>query len=115
MIEVTKNDSFNEMIVYRLGKDIPLMANECNKLLNEENNQADLILDIYHKLPIHKTCDLAFKGQDILELTTVTNAEIIGDIIDDITYQVITNQLENNYKDIKEFTMKLMEKKYGIK
>lgn len=115
LIEVTKNDSFNEMIVYRLGKDIPLMANECNKLLNEDNNQADLILDIYHKLPIHKTCDLAFKGQDILELTTVTNAEIIGDIIDDITYQVITNQLKNNYKDIKEFTMELMEKKYGIK
>jgi hypothetical protein len=50
-----------------------------------------------------------------LELTTLRNAEIIGDIIDDITYQVITNQLANDYEEIKKFTMKLMVNKYEKK
>ena len=89
------------------------MANSVNVLLNPVNNQEDLILKIDNSLPIHKTCDLKFKGQDIMELTTLQNAEIIGDIIDDITYQVITNKLKNDYDDIKKFTMELMESKYG--
>jgi tRNA nucleotidyltransferase (CCA-adding enzyme) len=113
LINVTENDKFNEMIIYRLGKDIPLMANSVNIVLNPNNNQEDLILSIDESLPIHKTCDLKFKGQDILRLTTLRNAEIIGDIIDDITYQVITNNLKNDYEKIKKFTMKLMENKYG--
>ncbi|MBI9009456.1 MAG: CCA tRNA nucleotidyltransferase [Tenericutes bacterium] len=113
LVTVTEKDKFNEMIIYRLGKDIPLMANSVNKVINPKNDQEDLILKIYEELPIYKTCDLAFKGQDILELTSERNAEIIGDIIDDITYQVITKQLANNYEDIKNFTMKLMENKYG--
>lgn len=112
---VTEADQFNEMILYRLGKDIPLMANSVNIILNPKNNQEVLIRKIYDNLPIYKTCDLVFKGQDILELTTLRNAEIIGDIIDDITYQVITNQLDNNYDDLKKYTLELMEKQYGIK
>ncbi len=112
---VTQADSFNEMIIYRLGKDIPLMTNSVNKLMNPDNDQEALINDIYDNLPIHKTCDLAFKGQDILELTTLRNAELIGDIIDDITYMVITHQLNNNYDDIKKYTLELMENTYDIK
>lgn len=113
LVTVTENDCYNEMIIYRLGKEIPLMANRVSKLLNPKNDQAKLIESIYEALPIRKTCDLKFKGQDILELTTLRNAEIIGDIIDDITYQVITNKLNNNYEDIKSYTLELMVKKYG--
>ncbi len=113
LISVTEKDYFNEMIIYRLGKDIPLMTNSVNRVINPENDQEELITKIYDELPIYKTCDLVFKGQDILELTTLRNAEIIGDIIDDITYQVITKQLANNYDDIKSFTMDLMRSKYG--
>ena len=113
LLEVTQNDSYNEMIVYRLGKDIPLMANNVQRLLNPANDQEKLIETIYEELPIKKTCDLKFKGQDILELTTINNAEIIGDIIDDITYQVITKQLKNDYNEIKDYTMKILENDYG--
>jgi len=115
LVSVTKNDTFNEMIIYRIGKDIPLMTNSVNTVLNPANDQEALILKIDKDLPIHKTCDLEFKGQDILELTTLRNAEIIGDVIDEITYQVITNQLKNDYEEIKNFTMKLMEHKYEKK
>jgi len=82
-------------------------------LLREDNDQSQLIMDIYQKLPIRKTCDLKFKGQDILELTSLRNAEIIGEVIDDITYQVITGQLPNEYIPLKKYTLNLLEKKYG--
>ena len=100
------------MIIYRLGKDIPLMANNVSRLINPDNDQEALIVNIYKSLPIYKTCDLKFKGQDILELTTLKNAEVIGDMIDDITYQVITNRLNNNYDDIKSYVMSLLENEY---
>lgn len=112
---VTEYDKFNEMMIYRLGQDIPLMANTVNQLMNPNNDQEALIKQIYEDLPIYKTCDLVFKGQDILELTTLRNAELIGDIIDDITYQVITKQLKNEYNELKDYTLQLMEEKYGIK
>ncbi len=115
LVSVSENDKFNEMIIYRLGTDIPLMTNSVNTVINPDNNQESLILKIDENLPIHRTCDLKFKGQDILELTTLRDAEIIGEIIDEITYQVITDQIKNDYEEIKKFTMKLMEHKYGKK
>ncbi len=113
LVTVTEEDTYNEMIIYRLGKDIPLMAAHVSRLLREDNDQSQLIMDIYQKLPIRKTCDLKFKGQDILELTSLRNAEIIGEVIDDITYQVITGQLPNEYIPLKKYTLNLLEKKYG--
>ncbi len=112
LVDVMQDDVYNEMIIYRLGKDIPLMANQISVMLDPKNDQAREISQIYDNLPIYKTCDLVFKGQDILELTTLRNAEIIGDIIDDITYQVITNQLPNEYEALKRYTLELMETKY---
>ena len=113
LVNVMENDKYNEMIIYRLGKEIPLMANSVSRIINQDNDQSKLINIIYNNLPIYKTCDLKFKGQDILELTTLRNAEIIGEIIDDITYEVITNKLPNDYDAIKDFTMQLLETKYG--
>ncbi|MCK4551311.1 MAG: CCA tRNA nucleotidyltransferase [Tenericutes bacterium] len=115
LITVTENDQFNEMIIFRLGKDLPLMANNISRLINPSNNQENIINQIYDNLPIYRTCDLKFKGQDILELSTLSNAEIIGDIIDDITYQVISGQINNDYQEIKNYTMKILEKKYEKK
>lgn len=109
LVSVTEDDNYNEMIIYRLGKDIPLMANNVSRIINQDNDQEKLIVSIYKNLPIYKTCDLKFKGQDILELTTLNNAEVIGDIIDDITYQVITNRLNNDYEEIKKYVMNLLE------
>ena len=112
LVTVTENDQFNVMIIYRIGKDLPLMANNISRLVNHSNDQKDLINQIYDDLPIYKTCDLEFKGQDILELSTLNNAEIIGEIIDDIIYQVISGQIKNDYKEIKNYTIGILEKKY---
>ncbi len=115
LVSVTEEDSYNELLIYRLGLDIPLMANEVSRLLDPKNDQVDLIKKIHNELPIRKTCDLAFKGQDILELTTLKNANTIGDIIDQLTYMVISKQLPNDYQALKKYTLELMENLYEEK
>lgn len=113
LVNVMENDVYNEMIIYRLGKDIPLLANRVSMLLDPSNDQSQRIRDIYKALPIKHTCDLAFKGDDILRLTELKNAEIIGDIIDELTLQVITRQLPNDYEALKSYTMHILENTYG--
>jgi tRNA nucleotidyltransferase (CCA-adding enzyme) len=109
LVEVTKNDYFNPMIIYRLGKEISLKANQVSQVIDKNNDQEKLINAIYDNLPIHKTCELKFKGQDILELTDIKNAEIIGEIIDELEYQVINKQIENDYEQLKAVADRLME------
>lgn len=104
LVEVTQNDEFSGLAIYSLGLEICLLANEVNRLLNPANDQKQFIKTFYESLPIHKTCDLAFKGQDILALTDLKNAFKIGDIIDDLVYQVITRQINNDYEELKKYT-----------
>jgi len=113
LISVTENDYYNPLLVYRLGKDICLYANKISQVINPMNNQEDLIVEIFEKLPIKKTCDLLFKGQDILELTKIKNAEVIGEIIQELEYQVINNNIENDYHILRSYAEYLMEKYNG--
>ena len=113
---VTQNDSFNELMVYSRGLESCLIANNLNKIICPENDQETLIQSLYQKMPIHKTCDLAFKGQDILELKLLDDARLIGDLIDEITYQVITLNLDNDYQKIRNFVIeRLSMQNTGVK
>jgi len=105
LMNVTQEDRFQLLHVYTLKKEICLMANKLNTVLNPSNNQEDMIIAMDESLPIRKTCDLVFKGGDILALTDLKDAEIIGDIIDDIIFKVIHHELANEYDMIKEYTM----------
>jgi hypothetical protein len=57
-------------------------------------------------MPVHDVCDLAFKGQDILELTELRNRRIIGLIIDDLLENVINGSMPNEYEPLKAFALK---------
>ncbi len=109
LIHATAHDQFNEMIIYVNGLELCLQANNINQILYPGNDQSDLIKTLYGRMPIHKTCDLAFKGQDMLGLGMLKDARIIGGLIDDITYQVITLQMPNSYIEIKKFVEKKLE------
>ena len=109
LMDVTSNDRFNEMLLYVNGFRICLSAARLNQLIQPTNNQEVLVRSIDAALPIRKTCDLAFKGDDILALTNITNAEIIGDLIDAMTYEVITLKLPNEYAALKAFAMQFLQ------
>lgn len=103
LVEVTQNDLFDALIVFGYGTAFSLMANQINVVLNKDNDQRQRIEDIDCHMPIRRTCDLAFKGQDILDTMGLKDVRIIGMIIDEVIKQVITGELNNTYSDIRTF------------
>ncbi len=103
------DEPYNRLILYSNGLDICLNANRVAVLLGISSNKENQIKNIYNDLPITKTCDLAFKGQDILQLTDIKNAEVIGIIVDDIKFNVIMGILDNEYEVLKEFALETIK------
>ena len=90
-------------------------ANQINHSIGRSRLRTKLITKAYDDLAIHKTCDLAFKGEDILKVVYErTGKDYNGslellDMVDAIIYKVINKELENNYEDIKQFVINSME------
>lgn len=106
--EVTKEDIFNKFIVYVNGLEVCLLTNKINVLLGYKD-QEKLIRDLDDALPIKDVCDLVFKGQDILWLTPLKKKSLIGNIIDEIKYNVIMGYMPNEYEVLKAFAFKKIE------
>ena len=113
LVYVTYNDDFNSLLVYTYGLDISLMANNILVVLGKDN-KSEFINELYNNLKIKKTCDLKYKGMHILQETNLKNASIIGDIIDELKYQVVVNNMPNDYDVLREFALKLIEEKMVI-
>ena len=111
---VSQNENINVMHVYTYGLELCLLANKINTWINPKNDQLENIKEIDRQLPIRKTCDLAFKGQDILALTDITNGYIIGEIIDEIILKVITHEIKNEYEPLKEFALSLIRQRQEL-
>ncbi len=106
--EVTKDDVFNKFIVYVNKLEECLLANKINVLLGYKD-QEKLIRKLDKELPIKDVCDLKFKGQDILWLTTLKKKSVIGIVVDDLKYNVIMGFLPNDYEILKEFALKKID------
>jgi len=106
--EVTKEDSFNKLIVYSNGLEACLLTNKINVVLGY-HDQEELIKKLDKALPIKDVCELKFKGQDILWLTPLRKKSWIGIIVDDLKYNVINGDLPNDYEVLKEYALKKVE------
>ena len=110
LADVTEADPFDVLLVYVNGLDLCLAANAVNRAIDPARDQEDAIRAMHAALPIHKTCELAFKGDDILASTPLRDARVIGGIIDDLIYQVITGHLQNEYTQLREHTLSLIRR-----
>ena len=108
LVAVTETDNFNNLLVYTYGKKLCLIANKINRILYQAKNQSELIEKIDSNLPIRKTCELKFKGGELISLYNLKGVQYIGSIVDDIKFQVINHKLKNNFEEIKMF----VENKY---
>ena len=106
--EVTKDNEFNKMILFSNKLDPCLLTNRINVLLGYKD-QKDFLMDMYNSMPVMDVCDLAFKGQDILALTTMKSTRLIGLIIDDLLINVINGDMPNEYNILKDFALKRAE------
>ncbi|MDD3865230.1 MAG: CCA tRNA nucleotidyltransferase [Candidatus Izemoplasmatales bacterium] len=105
IVSVTENDHFQVELVYAYGADMCRYANGILSVIRVGFDEDALIQDIDMKLPIHKVCDLKFKGQDIIAIAKINDASIIGEIISDLVLMVITNQLPNEYQALRTYAL----------
>jgi tRNA nucleotidyltransferase (CCA-adding enzyme) len=106
--EIIKEDVFNKFIVYVNGLDACLLCNKINVILGYKDQEA-LIRKLESELPIKDVCDLKFKGQDILWLTTLKKKSVIGKVVDNLKYNVIMGYMPNEYETLKKYALKKVE------
>ncbi len=106
--EVTKNDQFNKFLLFSNKLEPCLLTNHINVLLGYPDQEQD-ILQMWDEMPVKDVCDLKFKGEDILQLTTLKKRSIIGLVIDDLLYEVIMNDMPNQYEILKPFALQKVQ------
>lgn len=106
--EVTKEDYFNKFIIFSNKLDICLLANRINVLLGYHNQEA-AIKKMHEEMAVHDVCDLAYKGQHILEDTNLTQRSVIGLVIDELLFVVLMDILPNDYETLKGFALQKIE------
>lgn len=106
--EVTKEDEFNKFILFSNKLDPCLLVNRINVLLGYKDQEED-IMAMYRDMPVMDVCDLKFKGQDILALSTLKSTKLIGRVIDDLLFNVIMGIMPNDYHILKEFALKRID------
>lgn len=102
--EVTKDDAFNKHILFSNKLEPCLIANRINVMLGHAD-QEPAIRVMWDDMAVHDVCDLAFKGQDILELTTLKRRSTIGLVIDDLLEAVLTGATPNEYDPLKQLAL----------
>ncbi len=102
--EVTRDNEFNKMILFSNKLDPCLLTNHINVLMGYKD-QKEFLINMYNEMPVMDVCDLKFKGQDILALTTMKNRRLIGLVIDDLLFNVIMGIMPNEYEVLKEFSL----------
>lgn len=106
--EITKEDQFNKFILFSNKLDSCLLVNRINVLMGYKDQEKDL-MEMYNDMTVMDVCDLAFKGQDILSLTTLKSKRIIARVIDDLLFNVIMGIMPNDYHILKEFALKRID------
>jgi tRNA nucleotidyltransferase (CCA-adding enzyme) len=108
--DVTAADAFEPMNVYVNGLEPCLAANRVNVALDPARDQEAALRAMDAALPIRRTCDLAFKGDDILRTTNLRDARKIGGIIDELVDMVVNGRLRNEFDPLREHALGMIRK-----
>lgn len=102
--------NYDIFTLFANGEEACVKANNINVSLGRSKKKERAVRKAYHDLPIKKTCDLAFKGQDMLELGLAIDAEFMESTLDDIIQKVLFKELDNNYDAIKAYVEECVNK-----
>lgn len=112
LAEVVEDNNYNVLILYANGLQICLLSNRLNYLFKKSPDISVEIKKRYQALLIHKTCDMSLKGQDLIALGYSENVDEIHHILDDLKYQILTKQVENQYEALLKYVSKNYQKKH---
>ncbi|MFA7075775.1 MAG: CCA tRNA nucleotidyltransferase [Candidatus Izemoplasmatales bacterium] len=110
VVKTTHASQFNILLIYKLGLNICLSANKINRVLNRNYDQEKTIMDLYKRLPIKSRDELKLNGNDLKMIRQINNEEIIGEVLEELEFQVINDHLENEVEELKQYAFRLMER-----
>ncbi len=96
VINYGKIDNF---ILYKYGLYISLIA---GNILNYNPN---LIHKMYKRLPIKDKKDLKVSNEDIIKILDIDYDKRLGQVIEDLEYKILNNEVKNDFKKIKEYLL----------
>lgn len=94
---------YDKLTLYTYGLENCLLANRINYLLGRCKKNYRKIKTSYNNLPIKKTCDLKFKGQDILDINPQLSTDEIAICLDEVIQLVLDGNLANEKNALKDF------------
>lgn len=94
---------YDKLTLYTYGLENCLLANRINYLLGKCKKNYRKIKSNYNNLVIKKTCDLKFKGQDILALNPKLSTDEIAICLDEVIALVLEGNLPNEKEALKNF------------
>lgn len=104
--------NYDSLTIYKYGLKVCLAANKTNCLIKKAKKKYKIISKDYEALPIKSTFDLAFKAQDVLNITKTNDNKFLEQIMEAVQIEVVLNRLPNDYDDIREF---IIQKMYELK
>ena len=87
--------NYDNLTLYSNTLNNLIKANRINHTLKRSKNRTKQITQRYNDLPIKKTCDLKFKGEDIIKLIqdkcgkNYSGGKELTDLVDEIIFNVI--------------------------
>lgn len=96
---------YSSLDYFRNGLEVCLEANRINAYLRKAKKKHKKIAKEYKLLPIHQVCDLAFKGEDIIELAKGESGPFILELVDKIIAQILDGQIINDYDVLKVYAI----------
>lgn len=104
--------NYDTLTIYKYGLKVCLAANKVNHLIKKAKKKYKIISKDYEALPIKSTSDLAFKAQDVLNVTKTNDNKFLEQIMEAVQIEVVLGRLVNDYDDIREF---IIQKTYELK
>ena len=102
---VTPKSNYDAVLLYSYGLKICQDANVVNQIVRKTPKKIKKIKRDYELLPIHRVCDLKFKGEDVLELTNNRSGDYVQTIVDNMIMKVLKQELNNEYDALKIFAI----------
>ncbi len=107
--------TYDSLTLYKYGLNVCLAANKANYSLKKAKKRYKIITKEYQALPIKSPSDLAFKAQDVLNVTKEDGNKYLQQIMEAVQIEVVLGKIANDYDDIREFiTQKLYELKNPV-
>lgn len=107
-LAITNPESkYDRLTLFSYGVTNCILANRINYLLGRTKKQYRQIKENYKNLPIKKSCDLAFKGQDMLEMGDIP-LTMIEEIQDEVISLILDGKLVNDYETIRKYVVSIL-------